>query len=456
MINKYKVIISFILVLIISITLPVRQAMAMEPVGLVIGTIASVIAGLIVNAGLTYGKPEVLRQQAYDIWDGMTTAVQENFRNQLMTGVYMYSTLNYTVSQVFNSDQLSDLFQYVKQWVYNKNLQAGDQTYQVYDPVNMSVPRPSNDKHNLLDVTGSFIVYGKVYNKANGKYDIDGWVSYSWINNTFSNLDERSVTILESHGTGGVWRLNAGNSDTRNMISVYYNGWPADEEELGSIGIGSITYRLDETGTWKQAGTFMHVRVEEASLYRKITNVEVKVDDVVVQPGYLENFVPDELFLSVPIGVQDGKLTGGRDDIYIGGLVGQTWRDMPQSNTMVGSVPYTGTETKVDAPSISFPTTMDKIDFDTPQTRQGFTTKFPFSLPWDVWALFKLLNASPKAPKIDIKAFVGTPYQHYAGEGRLIFDFDDYPMIGRTVQAFTMLLFAYALIKMTNNLIGRG
>lgn len=92
--------------------------------------------------------------------------------------------------------------------------------------------------------------------------------------------------------------------------------------------------------------------------------------------------------------------------------------------------------------------TIDK--FNTPNS---ITTKFPFSLPFDVYNVFNILSADPVAPQFEIPIDMTT----IGGEIYTIdIDLSEYDFIANIVRWLLYGIFLIGLILLTNRLIGRG
>ncbi|SFT00883.1 hypothetical protein [Paenibacillus sp. 453mf] len=104
-------------------------------------------------------------------------------------------------------------------------------------------------------------------------------------------------------------------------------------------------------------------------------------------------------------------------DIYPGEtqLVELTYPD-PATVTNVGESIATNQEairnSETNPTDPEDPTAPTKPSGDWPDTLGGiFTTRFPFSLPWDLYRMIEILNAVPMAPEVNINQnFMGMPF----------------------------------------------
>ena len=87
------------------------------------------------------------------------------------------------------------------------------------------------------------------------------------------------------------------------------------------------------------------------------------------------------------------------------------------------------------------------------KTPNSITTKFPFSLPFDIYHVFNILSAEPKTPcfhiPIDFSSIGGQVYN-------IDIDLSDYDFIANIVRWLLYGAFLVGLIILTNKLIGRG
>ncbi len=83
-----------------------------------------------------------------------------------------------------------------------------------------------------------------------------------------------------------------------------------------------------------------------------------------------------------------------------------------------------------------------------------FTTKFPFSLPFDLIALIELFNVQPVAPviEVELKQFVPTDFKKYVNVMYRL-DFSEYEVVIKLFRWFLLLSFVSGLIKITSALI---
>lgn len=75
--------------------------------------------------------------------------------------------------------------------------------------------------------------------------------------------------------------------------------------------------------------------------------------------------------------------------------------------------------------------------------------KFPFSLPWDLYALLHLLDAPPQAPAWDVR--IAVPY---TGEDlRIQGDLEDFDPYMGAIRTFSLIMFGWGLAMITNKVV---
>jgi len=79
-------------------------------------------------------------------------------------------------------------------------------------------------------------------------------------------------------------------------------------------------------------------------------------------------------------------------------------------------------------------------------------TKFPFCLPWDLVNAIKLIAHVPESPKFDIDLLAPIGGQ-WAGKARIVFDAEDYAIVGQVIRWASTVEFCWMLILATRKLI---
>lgn len=147
----------------------------------------------------------------------------------------------------------------------------------------------------------------------------------------------------------------------------------------------------------------------------------------------------------------------------ISGDVAISWTDVAteigvstdsKADTDVDTDSKVDTDTKTDTGELTMPDDSSKIDWKPLQLAgELFTTRFPFSLPWDLYRSFTMFEVgSGKAPVISLPINLGE-YGDYSVDIDLTV-FDDNVVI--VVRWTTYVGFLFALVILTNKLIGRG
>ncbi len=84
-----------------------------------------------------------------------------------------------------------------------------------------------------------------------------------------------------------------------------------------------------------------------------------------------------------------------------------------------------------------------------------FISKFPFSIPWDIFRALKLLAAPPVTPRweVDFLAPIADKVGGWNGDTTVVIDFGKYPIVGVVTRWLSTILFGYALASATKKLI---
>lgn len=91
-----------------------------------------------------------------------------------------------------------------------------------------------------------------------------------------------------------------------------------------------------------------------------------------------------------------------------------------------------------------------ELDFDI-KTPSGIIDKFPFCLPFDVYKVFNILSATPRAPSFKIPIEMKNVFSY-----SIDVNLSEYEDIAVIVRWFLYIIFVLGLILATNKLIGRG
>lgn len=155
--------------------------------------------------------------------------------------------------------------------------------------------------------------------------------------------------------------------------------------------------------------------------------------------------VPNEDGYFVPIEDFEDLVDTGADDIANESTDGIII-PAPTPTPTPEPVPYP------ELPGDDIPT---EYDYDTQNKRALYQLKFPFSLPWDIKAVFQLLSAPAKAPyfEIDIVPISLKDKIGITGETEFIFDMEEFELIGQVSRFFSFIGFCLTLIYITRNII---
>jgi hypothetical protein len=79
-------------------------------------------------------------------------------------------------------------------------------------------------------------------------------------------------------------------------------------------------------------------------------------------------------------------------------------------------------------------------------------TKFPFCLPWDLAQAIKLIASPAQAPYFECDPLESLPFE-FNGDTTIIFDFNEFPMVGQVCRWTMTVGFCIALILVTSKII---
>lgn len=100
-------------------------------------------------------------------------------------------------------------------------------------------------------------------------------------------------------------------------------------------------------------------------------------------------------------------------------------------------------------------TITDVDELGLPALAETLTTRFPFSIPWDVAKAVKLLAAPPKTPRfeVDFMAPIAYRFGGQLGNTNIVLDFSDYEIIGQISRWTSTIGFCLFLASGTKKLI---
>ena len=159
--------------------------------------------------------------------------------------------------------------------------------------------------------------------------------------------------------------------------------------------------------------------------------------------------------ISIPA---DGN-TSADTNISWGGSIGLTVEQAAQmildkvaANEL--SVTVTMANEAVENPAAS-QTIEDVNELGLPSLGTYFTTRFPFSIPWDVVRAVKLLAAPAEAPyfEVDFLAPLADDVGGWEGDTTIVLDFGQYPIIGQVTRWASLIGFCILLAVATKKLV---
>jgi hypothetical protein len=146
-----------------------------------------------------------------------------------------------------------------------------------------------------------------------------------------------------------------------------------------------------------------------------------------------------------PAGVIDYTNTGVWDGTWGWTATGEK----TFTGTLTGDVAWSGTATA----TADIATTND-VPFDYPKyiPPSGLSTKFPFSIPWDLTNAISSLVATPQAPVWTISF----PKNLFVGGGEIVLDMSKFEVWAAIIRWGVLIVFNIFLILATRKLIGAG
>lgn len=290
-----------------------------------------------------------------------------------------------------------------------------------------------------------------------------------------------------SDGTLSNGRINPYNHYVLNEITNYYYDGNNVNNVINPIVLGIVkstsiqnVFRLStETGSVQLGYTYTDGRNQQLVVSTQIldmANPQYPVPTNGKSTGYGNpiavdnpdyNFTNNQTGLPtivMPLEVGTDNLPATDTDGYFipatdtEDLIGTGISDLQNEDTSGLDVPMptpTPTTEPQIYPDMTQTDTATETEFDNPNKRALYQTKFPFSLPWDLKAIFMLLQAPAKAPKWEID--VVTPELKskigITRETKFVFDMGEFELVGKVTRFFTFIGFCLTLIFVTRNII---
>ena len=97
----------------------------------------------------------------------------------------------------------------------------------------------------------------------------------------------------------------------------------------------------------------------------------------------------------------------------------------------------------------------DLGELDLPALGAALTSRFPFSIPWDLFRAVRLLAAPAKAPyfEVDFMAPLADEVGGWKGSTKVVLDFGQYAIIGQVSRWTSTIGFCLMLASATKRLI---
>lgn len=417
-----------------------------------------IIGSLLVASGMVYSNTQQLNDsinEYIDNWndhetgwkmpDGGGGSTWQDIINGITVGSKVVYDMNTgKLKQVINMS--NDLIDYVQDWVNMK-----------YQQLENWITQPSYWLFNW-DTTVSYYLptenlkYYVYYIKSDGSFANSRYPYYVQYNSSTgyyqgaSGNDIKSPIRLYCWSTPGSWCVDTAYQTQQSEQITLGSGTASLLVTLQPVQVGIPNSPLPDNTTTDESTGYGNPDAVDNPNYTYTHNstgmptitVPLKTDETAMpqidNDGY---FVPDS-----------------DDDDLVGIGVG----DISSSDTSGVEIPNpttTPTPTPSPFPDTTIPDTATDTDFDSPNRRALYQLKFPFSLPWDIKAVFTLLRAPAKAPKWDID--VVTPELKgkigITGETKFTFDMGEFELVGQVTRWFTFIGFCLTLIWVTRFII---
>lgn len=146
---------------------------------------------------------------------------------------------------------------------------------------------------------------------------------------------------------------------------------------------------------------------------------------------------------------QDGQaLNPSSDDIA--DIIGALQQSLDDINRKLDVMPWTAEAAEAGTVTPDYSDfQLGDLDFST--LGALITTRFPFSIPWDLVRIFQLFNAEPVAPHWEVDLL---PLDAFAGVDTTIeLDLGDYPLVGQVSRWFCIIDLCLGLVFVSKKLI---
>lgn len=262
-------------------------------------------------------------------------------------------------------------------------------------------------------------------------------------------LSGYSVAWVPYEGNSGKYRVGFFTSDGEQLN--LYGGWGEDKKPLFTLALLHNTFGQPLLGiafSYNLDGLYLASVTDVVNLAKNpffdVSSIDetlaLDVADTLTIPGELT----DGQSLALDVGAADSMtiqeiLQGILDAILAG--------DFAASAEIVDEAVE-----PVDPPAGELP---DVDGLGLPALGAALTSRFPFSIPWDVYKGVTLLAAPPKAPyfEVDFLAPIAHRVGGWQGSTKIVLDFSEYEIIGQVCRWTSTIGFCLMLATGTKRLI---
>lgn len=204
-----------------------------------------------------------------------------------------------------------------------------------------------------------------------------------------------------------------------------------------------LFYRYDIAEEFKYSGV---VNLKVFQIGNVISNAESLALDV-AETITIPEGLTDSQSVALDVGATDSMSI---QDILQGILDAILAGDLAASAEVVDAA-----EVPVDPPEEPDPPVVPEIPEGLDRLGAALTSRFPFSIPWDVYKGVKLLAAPAKAPyfEVDFLAPIAHRVGGWKGSTKIVLDFSEYEIIGQVCRWTSTIGFCLMLASGTKRLI---
>lgn len=299
----------------------------------------------------------------------------------------------------------------------------------------------------------TYLLASYTYVQSSGGYSIKGYTPGTPIPvGTFSNpftiqaTPTRKILVYEDNGNVVYFGLSSMTYDFSSDIytGVGYFAIGFSNGALSVVAPLSEKYISDNPNGNVLSSNFSAVLLRADELEGMLSGVDLALD--VADSVSIPDDLTDDQSLALDVGAVEGM---GIEDILQGILDAILAGELAASAEIVDAAEAPVDPEEPDPPVVPvIPEGLDKLG-------AALTSRFPFSIPWDVYKGVKLLAAPAKAPyfEVDFMAPIARRVGGWKGSTRIVLDFSEYEIIGQVCRWSSTIGFCLMLAAGTKRLI---